>query len=143
VSSNPLLGVRVLLVEDDEDTRELFALVLGEAGAEVRTALDTKDAMRSILRWPPTIVVSDLAMPTMDGFTLLREVRSVHPQIPAIAVTGMGSAKDHEAALAAGFQALVTKPLEPEALVAIVRQWSAPDSAATGGASPVRPSPLP
>jgi CheY-like chemotaxis protein len=142
-SSTPLFGVRVLLVEDDEDIRELFAFVLGEAGAEVRTAFDAKDAMRTILEWPPTIMVSDLAMPTTDGFALLREVRSVYRQIPAIAVTGMSYAKDREAALAAGFQAHVTKPLEPETLVAIVRQWAAPASAATGGAPSVRPSPLP
>jgi two-component system CheB/CheR fusion protein len=143
VSSNRLLGVRVLLIDDDEDTRELFALVLGEAGAEVRTAHDATDALRTVLQWAPTVVVSDLAMPTTDGFTLLREVRAVHPQIPAIAVTGMGGAKDREAALAAGFQAHVTKPLDPEALVAIVRHWAAPDSIATGGPSSVRPSRLP
>ena len=125
MSSSPLQGVRVLLVEDDEDTLELFALVLREAGAEVRTAHDAKDAMRALLEWPPTIVVSDLGMPAVDGFTLLREIRSVQQQVPAIAVTGMGRAKDREAALAGGFQAHVTKPLEPEALVAIVRQWSA------------------
>ncbi len=121
-SANPLQGVRVLLVDDDEDTRELFALVLRGAGAEVRTALDAKDAMRTILQWPPTIMVSDLILPTMDGLTLLREIRSVHPRVRAIAVTGRSDAKDREAALAAGFQDLVTKPVDPETLVAIVGQ---------------------
>lgn len=142
VSSNPLLGVRVLLVEDDEDTRELFALVLGEAGGEVRSAVDATDAMRTVLQWAPTIVVSDLAMPTTDGFALLREIRSVHKQIPAIAVTGMGRAKEREAALAAGFQAHVTKPLWPETLVAIVRRWALPDDGVATSASPARRSPL-
>jgi CheY-like chemotaxis protein len=132
VSSNTLLGVRVLLVEDDEDTRELFALVLGEAGAEVRSALDATEAMRIVLQWAPTIVVSDLVMPTTDGLALLREIRSVHRHIPAIAVTAMGRTKDRDAALAAGFGAHVTKPLEPQALVAIVRQWALPDDGGDG-----------
>jgi CheY-like chemotaxis protein len=135
--------VRVLLVEDDEDIRELFAMVLEEAGADVRTALDATEAMRAIGQWSPSIVVSDLAMPMTDGFTLLRDVRSVYPQVPAIAVTGMGNAKDREAALAAGFQAHVTKPLDPETLVGIVRQWAAHEGVATRHDSAMRPSPLP
>ena len=142
-SANPLQGVRVLLVEDDEDNRELFALVLRGAGAEVRAAVDAQDAMRTILQWPPTVMVSDLTMPAMDGFTLLREIRSVYPKILAIAVTGMSDPKDRDAALAAGFQALATKPVDPEALIAVVVQWAALDGAGTVDASPVRPSPLP
>lgn len=121
-SASPLQGVRVLVVDDDEDTRELFALVLRGAGAEVRTAFDAKGAVGAILEWQPTILVSDLTLPTTDGFTLLREIRSVHPRVIAVAVSGMSDAKDREAALAAGFQALVTKPVDPETLVAIVGQ---------------------
>jgi CheY-like chemotaxis protein len=125
-SSTRLLGVRVLLVDDDEDARELFALALAEAGAEVRTAVDAGEALRTIQQFSPSIVVSDLSMPTTDGFMLLRQIRREHGQVPAVAVTGLGSPKDRQEALAAGFQAHVTKPLQLDALVAIVKQWAAP-----------------
>jgi CheY-like chemotaxis protein len=128
---NPLLGVRVLLVDDDEDLRDLFALVLQEAGADVRAASDAEDAMRTVLAWHPSVVVSDLSMPTKDGITLLREVRSVDPRrhIPAIAVSAWTEPGHREAALAAGFQELVTKPLTPHDLVAVVKRWSPPTPA--------------
>jgi CheY-like chemotaxis protein len=133
--------VRVLLVDDDEDTRELFALALAEAGAEVRTAVDATEAMRTIVQWRPSIVLSDLSMPTTDGFMLLRDIRLAHGPIPAVAVSGLGSPRDREAALAAGFQAHVTKPLDLDALLAIVKQWAAPDGDAAEGTSPLRSSP--
>jgi len=125
-TTKPLLGARVLLVDDNEDLRELFASVLQEAGADVRMASGAKDAMRTVLEWPPSIVVSDLAMPSMDGFTLLREVRSIDQlrQIPAIAVSGMTRARDRAAALAAGFQELISKPLAPDDLIAVVKRWA-------------------
>ncbi len=125
-TTKPLLCARVLLVDDDEDLRELFASVLQEAGADVRTASDAKDAMRTVLQWRPSVVVSDLAMPSMDGFTLLREVRSIDQlrQIPAIAVSGFSRTKDRAAALAAGFQELISKPLAPDDLIAVVKRWA-------------------
>jgi CheY-like chemotaxis protein len=84
--------------------------------------------MRIVLQWPPTVMVSDLVMPTTDGFSLLREVRSMHRlvQIPAIAVSGMTLQKERAAALAAGFQEHAAKPLSPDELVAIVARWAAP-----------------
>jgi hypothetical protein len=129
VDPKPLLfDVRVLVVDDDDDIRELFGIALREAGAEVRTASDAAEAMRIVLQWPPTVMVSDLVMPTTDGFSLLREVRSMHRlvQIPAIAVSGMTLQKERAAALAAGFQEHAAKPLSPDELVAIVARWAAP-----------------
>jgi CheY-like chemotaxis protein len=123
----PLDGVRVLLIDDSEDTCELFAAILAEAGAEVRTAGDGRDAVRTVIQWPPSVVVSDLTLPKTDGLTLLRELRSmphVRP-LPAIAVSGRASATDREAAFAAGFQEHVGKPVEPDQLVALVRRWAA------------------
>jgi CheY-like chemotaxis protein len=121
-----LEGLRVLLVDDDADARELFALVLTDAGAEVRTAADAKEAIRAAIQWPPGVVVSDLVMPGTDGFSLLRELRSMHhlKQMPAIAVSGMASAPSREGALAVGFQEHVEKPLTPEALVEVVARWA-------------------
>jgi len=128
VSSDPkpLRGVRVLLVDDDDDTRELFGFALEEAGAEVRTAGDAKEAMGTALEWPPTVVVSDLTMPNTDGFSLLREVRAIPrlQKIPAIAVSGLTSEKDRAAAHAAGYQELAAKPLSPDDLIAVVARWA-------------------
>lgn len=125
-SLTPLQDVRVLLVDDDEDTRELFALALREAGAEVRTASDAKEAIRTVLSWPPIVVVSDLAMPTMDGFSLLREIRSMHSleRIPAVAISALTFPADRAEALAAGFQEHVAKPISTEELVSVVARWA-------------------
>jgi CheY-like chemotaxis protein len=125
-TAKPLLGARVLVVEDDEDTRDLYGMALEDAGAEVRTANDAQDAMRILLGWQPSVVVSDLSLPRMDGGELLREMRSIEQlrHIPAIAVSGWSGAKDRADAQAAGFQAHLVKPLEPDELVAVVKQWA-------------------
>ena len=120
-----LLGVRVLVVDDDEDTRELFALALQEAGADVRTASSASEGFDTVRDWPPAVMVSDLLMPAVDGFSLLRKVRSLHAarRIPAIAVSGMVCQEDRDAALAAGFDEHVAKPLGPDDLVMAVARW--------------------
>jgi CheY-like chemotaxis protein len=122
----PLRGLRVLVVDDDEDTREVFALVLEDAGAEVRTVGCAKEALRAVLEWRPSLVTCDVAMPTTDGFAFLRALRSTHQcqEIPAIAVTGMASPAHREAAFAAGFQEQLTKPIEPTDLIARVKHWA-------------------
>jgi CheY-like chemotaxis protein len=128
IAGKPLLGVSVLIVDDDDDTRDLFGLALEDAGADVRTASDAEDAMRIVHEWRPCIVVSDLSMPRMDGATLLRKIRSVDAlrNIPAVAVSGYSGESDQANALAAGFQAHAPKPLAPDDLVALVKRWAAP-----------------
>ena len=125
----PLLSdVRALVVDDDDDIRELFGIALQEAGAEVRTAGDAAEALRIILQWPPTVLVVDLVMPETDGSSLIRELRAMHRlvHIPAIAISGMTLERERAAALAAGFQEHAAKPLSPDELVAIVARWAAP-----------------
>ena len=125
-SPRPLAGAKVLVVDDDEDTRDLYAMALERAGAEVRAASNASEAFRVVLKWPPTIVVSDLAMPGLDGSALLREIRSLHRlrEIPAIAVSGSVDPRDREGARAAGFQEVVAKPLTPQSLIAILVRWA-------------------
>jgi CheY-like chemotaxis protein len=119
-----LRGVRVLLIDDDEDTRTLYEMALGEAGAEVRSAADGAEAMRSVAEWRPGIIVSDLVMPGTNVVALLREVRALYPskRIPAVAVSGRSSTQDREDALASGFQEHAGKPLIPHDLVNLVRR---------------------
>ena len=119
-----LRGIRVLLIDDDDDTRALYALALGEAGAEVRSAADGAEAARLTAEWLPAVVVSDLVMPGTDVVALLRELRALHPsqRVPAIAVSGRSSTKDREDALTSGFQEHAGKPLIPHDLIELVRR---------------------
>jgi CheY-like chemotaxis protein len=117
-----VVGLRVFLVDDDEDTRALYTFALSEAGAEVRAAADGAEAIKSVVEWLPDVIVSDLVMPGTDARALLRELRSLHPsvQIPAVAVSGRSSAEDRAEAMASGFQAHAAKPLTPQDLISLL-----------------------
>jgi CheY-like chemotaxis protein len=117
-----LQGVRVLVVDDDADVRGMMETVLSERGAQVTSAASAGEALDSVTRETPDVVVSDLAMPEMDGYALLRELRgrSEFSWIPAAAVTAYARAEDRRQALLAGFQMHVAKPIEPDELVAVV-----------------------
>jgi len=119
-----LAGVRVLVVDDDPDTRELVMVILQRAGAEVSGASSTDEALRRADERAPEVVVSDLAMPARDGFALLRALhgRGLARGVVTIALTGHARREDRERALSAGYDAYVTKPLEPAALAALVKE---------------------
>ncbi|HEY8022745.1 MAG TPA: ATP-binding protein, partial [Thermoanaerobaculia bacterium] len=122
-----LAGVRVLVVEDELDTRELLVRVLERCGAEVAAAPSVAAAMAAITGFDrplPHIVVSDIGMPEEDGYVLLRRLRERPPEqggaIPAIALTAYARSEDRHRALAAGFATHLAKPIEPAELVAAV-----------------------
>jgi len=119
-----LAGVRVLVVDDDPDTRELVTVILQRAGAEVSGAGSTDEALRRADERAPEVVVSDLAMPARDGFALLRALhgRGLARGMVTIALTAHARREDRERALSAGYDAYVTKPLEPAALAALVKE---------------------
>ncbi|MBP6833412.1 MAG: response regulator [Deltaproteobacteria bacterium] len=121
-----LTGVRVLVVDDEVDARELFAMVLESCGAVVTTAGRAAEAYSMIQRDPPQVLVSDIGMPEEDGFSLMRRVRALSPSqggaIPAVAVTAFTGREHRAQALDAGFNLHVGKPFEPQQLVAIVRR---------------------
>jgi CheY-like chemotaxis protein len=113
-----LAGVRVLVVDDHQDTVELLQYVLSLAGAAVRTALSVPDALASMREQQPDVLVSDLSMPGEDGYALLAAVRRDYGDgLPAVALSGLARAEDRRRALAAGFDAHLSKPVEPAALV--------------------------
>jgi PAS domain S-box-containing protein len=119
-----LHGVRILVVDDAPDERELFLEVLSRAGASVETAPTAASALEMIERVRPDIIVTDIAMPGEDGYPLLRKVRA-HPDrtiaaTPAIAVTAHARAEDRQNAFTAGFQRYVAKPVLPEELLRTV-----------------------
>lgn len=121
-----LTGVRVLLVDDEEDTREVLACTLTQYGAEVTIACSAQEVLTILDRQThPHILLSDIGMPEMDGYTLLRTVRSRSDavgQIPAIALTAYASEADTQRARDAGFQQHIAKPVEPLAVIRTILQ---------------------
>jgi CheY-like chemotaxis protein len=126
-------GVRVLLVEDAEDARELIALLLRERGAQVRAVTNASEAMEDLARSLPDVLVSDIGLPGEDGHMLLKRIRAwaeARDQwIPAIALTAYAGAEDARRAYRAGFQVHLAKPLESELLVESVARLAARDGA--------------
>jgi CheY-like chemotaxis protein len=119
-----LRGVRVLVVDDARDERELFAEILSRAGAVVESADSVATALRAIEHTRPDVIVSDIAMPGEDGYILMRTVRAHADDkiasTPAVAVTAHARAEDRQNAFAAGFQRYVPKPVMPQALIRTV-----------------------
>jgi PAS domain S-box-containing protein len=113
-------GVRVLVVDDEHDTREILSVMLTRYGAEIRTAGSAAEAMEVFSQWLPDVLVSDIGMPVEDGYVLIGKIRALPPEngadVPAIALTAYASAQDRKNALAAGFQRHLAKPVEPVAL---------------------------
>ena len=131
-------GARVLLVEDDSDTRSLLVMTLKRRGAEVTSASSSAEALRlfeetadhsnvdtgSGNRRPFDVIIGDIGMPDEDGYQFMSKVRALPPErgglVPAIALTGYATRKDRERALAAGYQLHLAKPVEPEDLVVAI-----------------------
>lgn len=116
-----LEGLRILVVDDDVDTRDVVKAILRSCGGEVNCCESAEEAFKAIRDWKPDLLVSDIGMPHEDGFELilkLRKHRSKRTRLmPAIALTAYATKDDKARTLAAGFQAHVTKPVEPEVLV--------------------------
>jgi len=118
-------GMHILLVDDDDDTRECLRALLERAHAHVFEARNAREALECLRELHPDVLVSDIAMSGVDGNTLIRRVRSLSPaaggSTPAIALTGYARSQDREASMLAGFQRHVAKPVEPEQLLAALR----------------------
>ena len=127
-NSRPLNGVRVLLVEDEADTRTLLALLLEQEGAEVEHAATAEDAIARLGTFSPHVLLSDIGLPLEDGYELIRKVRSFPleaiREIPAIALTAYATEKDRELALAAGYHLHLIKPVDPAELIEAVERMA-------------------
>jgi signal transduction histidine kinase/ActR/RegA family two-component response regulator len=123
-----LAGVHVLVVDDEPDALELARRVLEQEGASVRTADSAAAALDKLADELPHVIVSDIAMPAMDGYALMERVRALDPErggrIPAVALTAFVGPRDKGRARAAGYSAHIAKPFEPAALVEAVRAAS-------------------
>src|SRR2546422_3031954 len=115
-----LRGVRVLIVEDDRDTRELLETALTGFGAATRGVVSVHDALHAVATWQPHVVVADIALPGEDGYALIDRLRRLPVRTPAIALTGYVRSEDRQRALAAGYQVHIAKPVEPAELGRVV-----------------------
>ncbi|WP_016876817.1 ATP-binding protein [Chlorogloeopsis fritschii PCC 9212] len=117
-------GLRLLIVDDEADTRKWISTVLQECGAEVIAVGSTGEALASLEQFKPDVLVSDISMPDEDGYTLIRKIRELEPEmggrIPAVALTGYARVEDYRQAIEAGFQLHVAKPVRAIELVAVV-----------------------
>jgi len=120
----PIRGVRVLVVDDDPDARELLSTILQQAGGEVVSAGSADEALAVFERRRPDVLVSDIGMPDGDGYSLIRRVRLLEDdsgtRVPAVALTAFARAEDRSQALRCGFQAHLPKPIEPGELTALI-----------------------
>jgi signal transduction histidine kinase len=123
-AQNSLSGLRLLLVEDDEDGREVIAAMLRHEGAHVEAISNASDALRALDAEVPDVLLSDIGMPEEDGLSLLRKVRAREEQlggkVPALALTAYARAEDRELALRTGFDDYITKPIDSADLVQAV-----------------------
>jgi CheY-like chemotaxis protein len=136
-SFNPsalLEGIRVLVVDDNPDMREMLDIVLQQYGAEVTTVASAAEALATLKRSPPDILISDIGLPGQDGYGLIRHIRSLGPEqggsVPALALTAWGSPEDRLQALSAGFHSHLSKPTDPDELATVVARLSKTDSPA-------------
>lgn len=113
-----LTGIRVIAVDDDPDARELLTVLLTQYGAEVLALSTAAEVLRHIEPFQPHVLVSDIGMPGMDGYSLIHQVRQLAPeqggQTPAIALTAYARDEDYQKAIHSGYQQHISKPLEPE-----------------------------
>lgn len=119
-----LAGLRVLVVDDEVDARELVKAALSAAGAEALLAGSAAEALDAVRQRRPDVIVSDIGMPGRDGYQLMEDVRRLEPDAggdaPAIAVTAFARTEDRTRAMLAGYQVHMAKPIEPQELVATI-----------------------
>ncbi|MBD2251129.1 hybrid sensor histidine kinase/response regulator [Nostoc parmelioides] len=132
-NSLALESIKVLVVDDDADSRDFLAFILEQEGAKISLAASALEVLQLLPEIKPDVLVSDISMPDMDGYTLIKQVRTWKAEqggaIPAIALTAFARQYDREQALQAGFQLHLPKPLNAEELIAAIvelvnGQWS-------------------
>ena len=118
-------GIRVLLVEDNDDSREMLKVLFDQHHLNITTAASATEALTALKQKRPDILISDIGMPDEDGYELIRKVRQLPPEqggiVPAIALTGYASLQDRELAIKAGYNEHLPKPVDLEQLIATVK----------------------
>ena len=126
-------GVRVLVIDDDADARDLVRMILVDAKADAITAGSADEGLALLRQIKPDVIVSDIGMAMRDGYQFIRLVRTMAPadggRIPAVALTGFVQSEDRVRALLAGYQEHISKPVEAHQLLSAVHRLTRPRSA--------------
>jgi CheY-like chemotaxis protein len=119
-----LNGLRILVVDDDRNSLEMLSELLSSYNAEVRTAESVATALLLYRSWAPELLLSDLGMPEQDGYDLIRDIHALPYGLlrKAIAITGFSRDEDRERALAAGYDVVLTKPIEFDQLITCIAE---------------------
>ena len=115
-------SVRVLLVEDDDDNRELMTEVLEAAGYQVVTAASGREGLRKLSEQPADVVITDVGMPGMGGLEVARAAKEIVPRVPVVIVTGYAEREDITSARGREVDAVLVKPVDPDLLTASVAE---------------------
>jgi CheY-like chemotaxis protein len=125
-------GLRVLLVDDEPEARQIISTVITRTGAEVRTCKSAHEALAKLSEWKPDVILSDIAMPEQDGYSFIRQVRSLPRDkggdTPAAALTAYARDIDRRQALAAGYQMHIAKPIGASQLVTMIARLAGRES---------------
>ncbi|HET9714515.1 MAG TPA: ATP-binding protein, partial [Pyrinomonadaceae bacterium] len=125
-------GLRVLLVDDEAEAREILSTVITRTGAEVKTCKTAGEALSKLVEWKPDVILSDIAMPDEDGYSFINKVRSLPREkggeTPAAALTAYARDVDRRQALAAGYQMHIAKPIGAGQLVTMIARLAGRDS---------------
>jgi PAS domain S-box-containing protein len=121
-----LQGLRIVVVDDDVDSLDLITFILEQYGVEVTPVASANEALQAIAQIHPDLLISDIAMPEIDGYTLIRQVRELEAsssgKLPAIALTAFAGEANEQKILTAGFQRHITKPVDPDELAMVIEQ---------------------
>jgi PAS domain S-box-containing protein len=121
-----LQSLRIVAVDDDTDSLDLITFILEQYGVEVTAVASAREALEAIAKIQPDLLISDIAMPDIDGYTLIRQVRALEvssgKRLPAIALTAFAGETNNQKILAAGFQRHITKPVDPDELAMVIEQ---------------------
>lgn len=132
IPSDILSGVRVLVIDDQADARDLFTFALEQYKADVRVCCSAGEAFSEFLSWKPDVIVSDIGLPGEDGYELMERIRALDEEhggrTPALALTGYASAVDQAKAFAAGYQSHLAKPVGIKELAGVVAKLSGKES---------------
>jgi CheY-like chemotaxis protein len=123
-----LAGLGVLIVEDDEDARELLGQLLEPYHGRTVAVGSVSEALSALQEWLPDVIISDIGLPGEDGYAFIQKLRALPPhrggRIPAVALTAYARVEDRTKALMAGFNMHVPKPVEPAELMAVLASLS-------------------
>jgi signal transduction histidine kinase/ActR/RegA family two-component response regulator len=124
-SDSIIEGLRILIAEDDDDSREMLSVLLSQSEMQIEAVATATEALNAVTQNPPDLLISDVGMPDMDGYRLIEKIRALPSKqggkIPAIALTGYASSQDRARSLEAGYQAHLTKPIDFDELFQAIR----------------------